>query len=58
MKKEQYKKVQNKITKDVYYTSNMMPIKEIDGIAFIQVKRNINDKTIFLVKKDSLENVK
>ena len=58
MNKKEYSKVRNKITKDIYYTSDQLPLKEIDGITFVQVKRNIDDKNIFFVKKDSLEKVK
>lgn len=49
------KKVRNKITKDVYYTSEYLPSKEINGVLFVSVKRNATDTNSFFMRKDSLE---
>lgn len=52
-------KMRNRYTlTDVYYTYAHWPSKQIDGITFLPVVKNLTEKTIFLLRKDSLEKVK
>lgn len=43
---------------DVYYTYSHWPSKEIDGVSFLPVVKNLTEKTTYYLRKDSLEKVK
>lgn len=56
--KEIIEKVRNICTGEVYYTSNQWPIKEIDGVPFISVKRTETADQLHLMRKEGIECVK
>lgn len=43
---------------DVYYTYANWDTKEIDGVSFLPVLKDLNSKNIFYIRKDSLEKTK
>lgn len=43
---------------DVYYTYSHWPSKEIDGVLFLPVVKNLSEKNTYYLRKDSLEKVK
>jgi hypothetical protein len=43
---------------DVYYTYPNWNTKEIDGVLFLPVLKDLNSKNIFYIRKDSLEKTK
>jgi hypothetical protein len=49
------KKVRSKITQDIYYTSESLPTKKIDGILFVGIKKSETDKRIFFMNKEFIE---
>lgn len=52
-------KMRNRYTlTDVYYTYAHWPSKEIDGVIFLPVVKNLTEKTTYYLRKDSLEKVK
>lgn len=52
-------KMRNRYTlTDVYYTYAHWPSKEIDGVTFLPVVKNLTEKTTYFLRKDSLEKVK
>lgn len=52
-------KLRNRYTlTDVYYTYSHWPSKNIDGITFLPVVKNLTEKTRYYLRKDSLEKVK
>jgi|GEM_PF-4512057 len=57
MEKIEYVKVQNKINHEEYFVSKIPLEKEIDGIIYIGVKRNVNEKGFKFVRKDSIKYV-
>lgn len=58
--KEILQKVRNRLHIDeVYYTYSHWPIKEIDGIAFLPIIKEISENPkVFYMRKDNLEYVK
>jgi hypothetical protein len=52
------RKVRSKSNFDVYYTSSTWENKEIEGVTFIPVTKNMNDKQIHYLRKDNVEYVK
>ncbi len=57
--KDQPIKMRNRVTlTDVYYTYAHWSVKEIDGVIFLPVLRDLKSKQIFYVRKDSLEKTK
>ena len=58
--KEVLQKVRNRLHIDeVYYTYSHWPVKEIDGIAFLPIiKEVVSNPKVFYMKKDNLEYIK
>ena len=56
------KKIQTRITKDLYYTNSSWPIKEIDGVEFIAVTKSPPEsnkpQNLHYLRKDSIEYIK
>jgi hypothetical protein len=53
-----FRKVRSKSNFDIYYTSSIWENKEIEGITFIPVTKDVNDKQIHYLRKDNVEYVK
>ena len=53
-----FRKVRSKSNFDIYYTSSIWENKEIEGITFIPVTKDANDKQIHYLRKDNVEYVK
>ena len=52
-------KMRNRFTlTDIYYTYPHWDTKEIDGVIFLPVLKDLNSKNIFFIRKDSLEKTK
>jgi hypothetical protein len=58
--KEILQKVRNRLHIDeVYYTYSHWPTKDIDGVAFLPIIKEITDKPkVFYMRKDNLEYIK
>ena len=54
--KEVLRKVRNRLHLDeVYYTYSHWPIREIDGVAFLPVIKEVASTKVYYMKKDNLE---
>jgi hypothetical protein len=57
-----YKKVRTRTNGEVYYTNQVWPPKEIDGVMFLPVVKDMpsmeKKQNVHYVRKDSLEFVK
>ena len=62
LNKEILKKVRVRTNQEIYYTYSHWPTKEIDGVEFIsvvkQIPSNQQKQPLHLMRKDSLEYVK
>lgn len=62
VKKSILKKVRTKINNEIFYTYSDWPSKEIDGVEFIAVNKNIptgqQTQAIHWLRKDSVEYIK
>jgi hypothetical protein len=59
VKKHQIRKIRVKATSEIFYTDSAWETKEIDGIQFIQVIKNIGIReTPKFMRKDNMEYVK
>ena len=52
------RKVRSKTNFDIYYTSSQWETKEIEGVTFIPVTKDVNTKQIHYLRKDNVEYVK
>ncbi len=52
------RKVRSKSNFDTYYTSSTWENKEIEGVTFIPVTKDVNSKQIHYLRKDNVEYVK
>lgn len=62
MKKPYIQKFRSKLNSEVYYTWSNWETKDIDGVAFLAVVRDVPDNSklqqIYYMKKDNMELVK
>jgi hypothetical protein len=61
MKKQNitFRKVRPRNGTDIYYTTSSWETKEVDGVTFVYVIKNLGMReTPKLMRKDSLENIK
>jgi hypothetical protein len=56
------KKVRSRLNTDTYYTMSDWDLKDIDGVQFVPVVKQIPEKNkkqpVFYMRKDNLETVK
>lgn len=56
------KKVRSRLNLDSYYTMSDWDLKEIDGVQFVPVVRQLPEKNkkqpVFYMRKDNLETIK
>jgi hypothetical protein len=59
-KKQQFKirQIRSIATGALYVTAADWPSKEIDGVTFIAVKKDVSDKHTYFMRKDGMEYVK
>lgn len=54
----EYVKVRSIINGDEYYTSKSFPTKDIEGIQYIRVLKNLEDPRMLFMNKEKIEFIK